>query len=468
MPSSVAAACSSKLKPWQNFLRSARPQARLMRLPNGACSTSCMPPDSSKKRSSATVSVVGTVPRLRFASARYVAICSAALWLNKYSVSRRSMAGASSPSFRGSSGPGQLEIDRRPKLRDRHAHFLAARRRFAEPERHRRRLALGVGDAHRAVADAQDAPGGIAELEHVTRQRLDGEVLVQRADEMAFGLEQHAEVEHFRDCAAVDDRVQAGAFPASELLVQTVVVNQRGAAAAARRVPAGEHLDDLIELFFLEVAIRIGAFAEVEQRLLVPFLLRRGLGDDLLGKDVERLVRHRDAVELAVMDSAHHRGAFDQVVARQGEDPPFRHALDGVAGTADALQEGGDAVRRRDLADQVDVADVDAKLERRGGDEDLQLPLAQLFFSLQPRLLRQAAVVRGDVVGAEPLGQLVRHTLGQAARVYRDQRGAMRLHQRDQPVVDFLPDLVRHHRFERRVRHFHRQVHLPSMALVHH
>src|SRR5688572_31566042 len=92
----------------------------------------------------------------------------------------------------------QLEIDRRPKLRDRHAHFLAARRRLAEPERHRRRLALGIGDAHRAVADPQDAPGGIAELEYVARQRFDGEVLVQRADEMAFRLEQHAEVEHFR------------------------------------------------------------------------------------------------------------------------------------------------------------------------------------------------------------------------------------------------------------------------------
>ena len=34
--SSEAAACSSKSKVRQNFLRSARPQARLMRAPNGA------------------------------------------------------------------------------------------------------------------------------------------------------------------------------------------------------------------------------------------------------------------------------------------------------------------------------------------------------------------------------------------------------------------------------------------------
>ena len=150
------------------------------------------------------------------------------------------------------------------------------------------------------------------------------------------------------------------------------------------------------------------------------------------------------------MHRAHHGGAFDQVVAREREDAPLRHALDGVAGAADALQEGRDAVRRRDLADQVDVADVDAELERRGGHQHLQLALAELFFGLEPRFLRQAAVVRGDVLGAEALGELVRHALGQAPRVDRDQRGAMRLDQRDQPVVDLLPHLVRHHRLERR------------------
>ena len=36
MPLSVAAACSSKLNERQKRLRSARPQARLMRAPNGA------------------------------------------------------------------------------------------------------------------------------------------------------------------------------------------------------------------------------------------------------------------------------------------------------------------------------------------------------------------------------------------------------------------------------------------------
>ena len=61
--SSFAAACSSKPKPTQKRLRSARPQARLIREPKGACTTSCMPPLSSKKRSRITRRCVGTAPR---------------------------------------------------------------------------------------------------------------------------------------------------------------------------------------------------------------------------------------------------------------------------------------------------------------------------------------------------------------------------------------------------------------------
>ncbi|MNN99256.1 hypothetical protein D3C81_2188480 [compost metagenome] len=62
MASSLAAACNSKLKVRQNLLRKARPQARLMRLPNGLWITSWVPPDSSKKRSISKVSCDGNAP----------------------------------------------------------------------------------------------------------------------------------------------------------------------------------------------------------------------------------------------------------------------------------------------------------------------------------------------------------------------------------------------------------------------
>src|SRR5688572_32176151 len=46
--------------------------------------------------------------------------------------------------------------------------------------------------------------------------------------------------------------------------------------------------------------------------------------------------------------------SFDQVVAGQGEDAPLGHALHRMARTAHALQQGRDAVRRGDLAYEVE------------------------------------------------------------------------------------------------------------------
>ena len=70
MPSSVAAACNSKLNFLQKRLRRAKPQARFTRLPKGECSTMCMSPASSKKRSRMTAACVGSVPSARCAAPR--------------------------------------------------------------------------------------------------------------------------------------------------------------------------------------------------------------------------------------------------------------------------------------------------------------------------------------------------------------------------------------------------------------
>ena len=68
--SSLAAACSSKSNVTQNRLRSASPSARFSRAPNGACPTSCIPPASSKNRSSTMVSMVGSTPSWASPAAR--------------------------------------------------------------------------------------------------------------------------------------------------------------------------------------------------------------------------------------------------------------------------------------------------------------------------------------------------------------------------------------------------------------
>ena len=77
-----------------------------------------------------------------------------------------------------------------------------------------------------------------------------------------------------------------------------------------------------------------------------------------------------EAVELAGADGAHRGGALHQLVARQREEDALRHRAEPVAGAADALQQRGERARRAEVADEVDVADVDAELERRGRDDD--------------------------------------------------------------------------------------------------
>ena len=72
------------------------------------------------------------------------------------------------------------------------------------------------------------------------------------------------------------------------------------------------------------------------------------------------------------------------------------------------------------------MADVDAELERRGGHERLQRAGLQPVLGVEPRLLRQAAVMRGDLVLAEPLAQVPRHALGHPPRVDEDQRRLVR------------------------------------------
>ena len=120
-----------------------------------------------------------------------------------------------------------------------------------------------------------------------------------------------------------------------------------------------------------------------------------------------------DGVEQTGPDRAQERRAFHEIVARHGEHPALRRSGNRVARASDALQQRGDPVRRSDLADQVDVADIDAELERRRRDERLQLPGLQPRFGVEPLFLREAAVMRGHRILAEPVAEVPRQPLRQ-------------------------------------------------------
>src|SRR6266536_4543836 len=149
-------------------------------------------------------------------------------------------------------------------------------------------------------------------------------------------------------------------------------------------------------------------------------------------------------------NSVEHRRAFDELVARQREDTRLRNAADLMARAAGALQECRDRARRAQLTDELDVADVNAELERCRCDQHLQLARFQPLLGGEPQLLRHAAVMRHHLTGTEELGQVSCRALGHAPRVDEDQRRPMVPRKLRELRIDLPPDLVRHHRLERR------------------
>ena len=98
-------------------------------------------------------------------------------------------------------------------------------------------------------------------------------------------------------------------------------------------------------------------------------------------------------------------------------------AADLVPGATDPLQKSRNRARRGDLADQVDVANVDPQLQRRRGDQHLQLAALEPLLGIQAKLLGQAAMVGGHGVLAETFAQVAAQAFGQAPGVDENQRG---------------------------------------------
>ena len=282
-----------------------------------------------------------------------------------------------------------------------------------------------------------------AQQEHVPLHRLDREVLVDGADEGVAGLHQHAVVTRLGDRPAGGQRRKARAAPCAQAPVDAIAVDVGHAPPAPRLDARRDELHDLLELLAPHALVRGGAPDELQQLVLADALLapRGHLGDDLLGEDVKRLLGRVQRIEAPAPDRRQQRGALDELVARGRVDDAARDAGAVVVCAAHPLQEGGDAVRRADLADQLDGADVDSQLQRRRGDQRAKLAGAQAPLHPLAALARERAVVGRHLVCAQALAELVRHALGHLARVDEYQRRAMAGHVR-RDAVEYLAQLV--------------------------
>ena len=113
--------------------------------------------------------------------------------------------------------------------------------------------------------------------------------------------------------------------------------------------------------------------------------------------------------------SGAHRGeqrrALHQLVARHGVEDPLGRAAPGVVRAPHPLEEGGDGAWRSHLAHELHRPDVDAELERRRGHQGPEVAGAQAVLHAQAAVLGQAAVVRGHLLGPEPLAEEVGEAL---------------------------------------------------------
>src|SRR5271167_234817 len=116
------------------------------------------------------------------------------------------------------------------------------------------------------------------------------------------------------------------------------------------------------------------------------------------------------------------RCAFQQIIASGGENPAFGYRSAPVAGAANALQTNRNRTRRANLANQIDTAYINSKLEGGGGYQCADFPRFEFSFGDKAKLARETAVMCGDGVLSHAFAQMMRHTFGETARVNEDER----------------------------------------------
>ena len=147
-------------------------------------------------------------------------------------------------------------FDAHPNRVHRGREEVCARRRLTKPEGEAGGLAPRVGDPNHARLDPQNLVRHVAELEDVACHALDREVLVQRTDAKALGLEAHLVVEVVWNGPAVGDRGEARASSRANVPVDLVVMKERASAAAARGEALRQDVHHLPEGFLAQLAVR--------------------------------------------------------------------------------------------------------------------------------------------------------------------------------------------------------------------
>ena len=324
---------------------------------------------------------------------------------------------------------------------------------------------MRIRDPDRSAGDLQNPPRRIAQLEHVARLRLDREVLVERADERLSRLQDDAVVGDFGNRAARGDCASSRA-PRRPRTVAFTSSRCTSAARRPRRVEKPSAVIFSTASKSARVRSRYGHARRTSANSIFAVVAARAFRDDLLRQHVEGEscgTIASSSPRRTARSSAAHSTRSSRVVgnSRPFGVPPMVWPDRPTRCSSVAIRCGEPIWQTRSTwpMSMPSSSDAVATIAR-------QAARLQPALCVEPRLLREAAVMCRHRVLAEPLGEMTGHALGHPPSVDEDQRRPVRADQRGQPVVVLLPHLVRHHRFERRTRQLDRQIHRAAVTCV--
>src|SRR5206468_5482646 len=124
----------------------------------------------------------------------------------------------------------------------------------------------------------------------------------------------------------------------------------------------------------------------------------QGASDDLVGQDVEGETVDVQRLEVSFLGRLDRREGLDRVVRGDGQDQATGGAVEFVAGSAHALDQGRDLARRVVLHDLVDGPDVDPELQGRRAHETADLPRLESGFDAGALFPGQGPVMDGHIL----------------------------------------------------------------------
>ena len=162
--------------------------------------------------------------------------------------------------------------------------------------------------------------------------------------------------------------MRIGDAPASVL----ALADAGEALVGFERVAAGrDEIDDGVEIGARQAAVGRGR-GHLGVELVAPKRLAAGAAEHVLRQHVERADAQRRRILRILRDGVERGAAFQHLEAVGRHQHAFRGLVHAVIGAADALQQPRGALRRADIDDEIDVAPVDAEIERGGADDRAQ------------------------------------------------------------------------------------------------